>query len=361
MGWNRLLASPRFRRLSTAFPLTRPIARRRSGEVFDLCAGFVYTQTVLVCLDLGILDLLVDRAATPAEMGRALGVREDRMKGLLDAAESIHLVRRLGGQRYVLGRYGAPLVDNEELRSVFRHGRILYKDLVDPMAILKGGGLPTRLSRYWPYAESDAPEQLSGDDVEPYSRFMAASQPLIAEEVLSHDPFAGVTRVLDVGGGEGVFLEAVGRAYPELSMDLLDLPAVAARARSRFAGLGWQARARAHGGDFLRDPLPGRPDAVSLVRVVHDLDDDDARTLLARVRVHLPEGGRLVIAEPMSGMRGAKRVGAAYFFWYLSALGHGRPRTPEELTALLLEAGFSRVSKPVSRNPVIAAVIRATV
>ena len=42
-----LLASPRFRRWAAAFPLTRPIARRRARELFDLCAGFVYSQVLL--------------------------------------------------------------------------------------------------------------------------------------------------------------------------------------------------------------------------------------------------------------------------------------------------------------------------
>lgn len=38
---DRLLASPAFQRRAAAFPLTRPMARRRAREVFDLVAGFV--------------------------------------------------------------------------------------------------------------------------------------------------------------------------------------------------------------------------------------------------------------------------------------------------------------------------------
>lgn len=360
LGWNRLLSSRRFQRLTMAFPLTRPVALGRSRAVFDLCAGFVYTQTVLACLDLGLLDLLSDRPLTAREVSARIGVTERKTQGLLEAAESIGLLRRMRGDRFALGRHGAPLLHNEELASVFRHGRILYGDLGDPVTLLRGDGGATALSRYWPYAESEAPSRLSGRDVEAYSHFMATSQPLIAEEVLRHDVFGSVDHLLDIGGGEGAFLEAVGSHYPGLSLDLFDLPAVADRARKRFAGLGWSERAHAHGGDFLRDPLPGRPDLVTLVRVVHDLDDEQALALLTRVRTHLRPGGQVLIAEPMAGVRGAERVGAAYFFWYLTALGRGRARTPAEIGALLESAGFSGVSRPVSHNPVIAVLVTAT-
>ena len=39
-----------------------------------------------------------------------------------------------------------------------------------------------------------------------------------------------LTRRLDVGGGEGAFLEAVAVNAPDLELKLFDLPAVAARA-----------------------------------------------------------------------------------------------------------------------------------
>jgi demethylspheroidene O-methyltransferase len=38
---DRLIASDSFRRRAAAFPLTRPLARKRARELFDICAGFV--------------------------------------------------------------------------------------------------------------------------------------------------------------------------------------------------------------------------------------------------------------------------------------------------------------------------------
>jgi hypothetical protein len=65
-----LLASPRFRRWAAAFPLTRPIARRRTRDLFDLCAGFVYSQVLYACVRLRLFEILAE-----GPQGTGLAVR----------------------------------------------------------------------------------------------------------------------------------------------------------------------------------------------------------------------------------------------------------------------------------------------
>ena len=109
---------------------------------------------------------------------------------------------------------------------------------------------------------------------------------------------------------------------------LFDLPPVAARAAARLRRARPGARAPTRvGGDFLADPLPTGADVVSLVRVVHDHDDDAALAILRAARQALPPDGTLLLAEPMAGAAGAEPVGDAYFGFYLLAMGSGRPRT----------------------------------
>ena len=78
------------------------------------------------------------------------------------------------------------------------------------------------------------------------------------------------------------------------------------------------------------------------------------------VRRCRPEG-RLVIAEPMADAPGAKRVGDAYFGFYLLAMGSGRARRPEELKALLKAAGFSRSWVVPTRMPLQTGLVVAEV
>jgi demethylspheroidene O-methyltransferase len=55
---NRLLSDPRFQRWAADFPLTRPIARSRAKGLFDLVAGFVYSQTLAACVRLDLFPIL---------------------------------------------------------------------------------------------------------------------------------------------------------------------------------------------------------------------------------------------------------------------------------------------------------------
>ena len=90
---------------------------------------------------------------------------------------------------------------------------------------------------------------------------------------------------------------------------------------------GLSGRVEAVGGSFLDGDLPAGADVVSLVRVLHDHDDESALRLLARIHAASPPGATLLIAEPMAGTPGAEPVGDAYFGFYLLAMGSGRPRT----------------------------------
>ncbi len=110
---------------------------------------------------------------------------------------------------------------------------------------------------------------------------------------------------------------------------------------------------------MLRDDLPEGADVISLVRVLHDHDDEPVKALLRAAYRALPEGGRLLIAEPMAGTRGAEAIGDTYFGMYLWAMGSGRPRTADELSAMTREAGFSQCREHRTAMPLLVRVLVA--
>jgi demethylspheroidene O-methyltransferase len=79
--------------------------------------------------------------------------------------------------------------------------------------------------------------------------------------------------------------------------------------------------------------------------------------LLRAVHAALPAHGTLLLAEPMSGTRGARRMGDAYFGIYLLAMRSGRPRTVRQLAAMLEAAGFCDVRERPTRQPLQARVL----
>lgn len=356
---DRLLSDPAFQRRSFHWPFTRPIARRRMRALFDLCSGFVYSQVLLACTRLGLFEQLSERPRTVAALAGTLDVPADRLARLLDAAESLALVERRGGESFGLGPLGAALLGNPAVAMMIEHHGRFYDDLRDPVALLRGEVRSTRLARFWPYAESSSPAAVASADATDYSELMAASQDLIADQVLAAYPVARHRRLLDVGGGSGAFAAAALRRAPGLEACVFDLPAVAELARERFAREGLTGRATAVGGDFLNDPLPAGRDLVTLLRIVHDQDDEDALQLLRAARRAVGPDGVVLIAEPMLGTRGAEPVSAAYFGFYLLAMGQGRPRSPGAIGDMLRRAGFADVRSHRTSAPLLVRIITA--
>jgi demethylspheroidene O-methyltransferase len=252
--------------------------------------------------------------------------------------------------------HGAALVGNPGVAAMVEHHALLYADLRDPVGLLRGEQPDTEIGRLWPYADPTRANPLETRDIAAYSTLMAASQPLVAADVLEAYRLDRHRCLLDLGGGDGTFLTAAAAAAPDLRLILFDLPPVAARAQARFAACGLAARAQAVGGSFLTDRLPDTADIVSLIRVIHDHDDDDALAILRAARRALPNGGTLLLAEPMAGTPGAEAVGA-YFNFYLLAMGSGRPRRAEELTTLLHQAGFPDVRPIPTRRPMLVRIL----
>jgi demethylspheroidene O-methyltransferase len=335
--------------------------RRDARALFDVVAGFTYTQVLLACVRLRVLETLAAGPLAADELGRRCGLSPDALARLATAAASLHLLERRDDGRWGLGRLGAPVVALPSVAAMIEHHATLYADLTDPVALLRGER-DTSMSGYWPYADTTpgaAPERLDTGRVAEYSQLLSVTQPLVAEQVIDAYPFSRHRRLLDVGGGEGAFLMAVAERAPKLELMLFDLPAVAERARARFAQSGLAQRASAHGGSFLADPLPSGADLITLVRVLFDHPDERVLAILRAVRAALPPDGTLLVCEPMSGTPGAEAIGDAYYGLYLLAMGKGRSRTPERIAALLSEAGFGSVELLPTRLPLQTRVLRA--
>lgn len=362
LGWrDRMLQTPGFHRFASRFPLTRPFVRSEAGALFDLCAGFVYAQVLDACVRLELFFLLKDGPIPTADLAAACGMPEAEMTRLLKAAVALRLVAPRSKGRWGLGQLGAAVLGTPGLAEMIRHHRTLYDDMRDPVALLRAQGADAAMNRYWTYARKGDVSGLSADQVAEYSELMAATQRMLSDDILDVARLDRFEHVMDVGGGNGTFLMRAAARAPATAFTLYDLPNVAEIAHGRIAEAGLSDRIRTVGGDFRQDALPDGLSAISLVRVLYDHPDAVAVALLRKVRDALPKGGTVIIAEPMDGAGGEARVGAAYFGFYLLAMGGGSARNPERFSEMLAEAGFADMRVLKTAKPMLVRVITAKV
>ncbi|MEL7041291.1 MAG: methyltransferase [Pseudomonadota bacterium] len=350
-----LLANAKFQKFCTGFWPTRFLARAKAAEVFDLCAGFVYTQVLFACVRLDLLQFVRDESQTLAAIASKTGLPADGANRLVQAAVALDILEPRSQERYGLGAVGAAVLGNPGLQGMISHHQHFYADLRDPVGLLQARTKTTALAKYWHYSPATDQTAAERAAMQTYSDLMGDTQIVLADQVLAAYDFSKHRKLMDVGGGDGTFLRAVHDKAPRLDLHLLELPTVAERAATRFEQLGLAITA--HAGNMFEDDWPDGADLITLVRVALDHDDARVEVLLARARKALAPGGRLLLAEPMTD---SAKVGDAYFGLYLWAMGSGRARSSKELCAMLTRAGFSQIRVLPTGLPDIVRVISAS-
>ena len=361
------LTDPGFSRWAAGNVFTRWITRRRAQQVFDVMAGFVYSQVLLACVRLRILELVSESPRTLDELAQICQVPASALQRLIHSAVALRLLSLRGQQRYGLGALGAPVAGHPGIRAMIEHHAVLYHDMQDPVALLRDQMSDGQMMAYWPYVEtqgSQAQQQQPArsweqEKVSRYSQLMSASQPFVVDEVLANYTFTRHQCVLDVGGGQGTFVSRLAGHAAHLKLKLFDLPQVAQLAQDNFNQKSLANRIEAFGGDFLKDALPEGADLVTLVRVAHDHPDAHVNIILRAIFKALPPGGTLLLTEPMAQASDEAPLGDAYFHFYLLAMGSGRLRTVKELSDMILNAGFESVELLANAMPLQTRILIA--
>lgn len=169
---------------------------------------------------------------------------------------------------------------------------------------------------------------------------------------------AASARVLDVGGGSGVYSIGLAERFPGLEATILEAPPVDAIARRTIDAAGLAARIDVLAADMFADAWPAGHDVHLFSNVLHDWDEPECRRLLARSASSLAEHGRMLIHDMLLDDDKAGPLWAAEYSVLLSTVTQGRLYSAAEIGRWLAELEFSIVAR--SPTALGRAVITAT-
>ncbi len=152
------------------------------------------------------------------------------------------------------------------------------------------------------------------------------------------------TRLLDVGGGSGIYACVLAAHNPRLSAVVFDQAPVDRIAARLIDERGCSNQVTVRAGNFFADDWPADCDVHLLSNVLHDWDADDVVRLLTRSHAALPNGGRIVIHDAFIN---AEKTGPLPVAEYSTILMHstrGKCYSTSEYAAMLDDAGFSRMT-----------------
>jgi hypothetical protein len=151
--------------------------------------------------------------------------------------------------------------------------------------------------------------------------------------------------VLDVAGGAGGMVIAIGQRYPHLRGIVMDLPPVCEIAEEYIRACGLADRFTTAVADLFAGPYPSAADVMTLGYILHDWSDEKCRIILKHCFEALPAQGVLLVSEKAlnNDFSGDRYALLSDLQMLLCCEPGAKERSEAEYRALLEEAGFKEI------------------
>jgi predicted O-methyltransferase YrrM len=268
----------------------------------------------------------LDLAPRPADVLLTLAASN----GLVECADGVFAVTAMArehmvaGSPFFLGPYFASLKDRPVVSDYQR--------------VLRSGQ-----PAHWG-AQDDGQDWHAAMEHETFARSFTAAMDcrglLLAQALIPHLNLEGRRRLLDIGGGSGIYACVLAAHHPSLHGVVFDQAPVDRIAAQLIRERDCQAQVTVRAGNFFTDSWPLDCDVHLFSNVLHDWGTAEVRDLLRRSHDALPSGGLLVIHEAFIN---AAKTGPRPVAEYSALLMHstrGKCYGVGEYEVLLAECGF---------------------
>ena len=103
--------------------------------------------------------------------------------------------------------------------------------------------------------------------------------------------------MLDVGGGSARYIEAFGKKYPNLKLNILDHPDMLTVAKTNIEAVGLSDRVKFFSGDMFEYEFEQKFDFILLSNVIHMFSIEENLKLFKRIGAWLNQGGLIVVKD----------------------------------------------------------------
>lgn len=309
------------------------------AQLFSLASGFMVTRAIAAAIRLGLPELVSERPRSAEDLAAAASADPDAVRRLLRALASVGVFADVGGAvthtpmsqllvRGVPGSFAAQALFMAEVQ---------YRTWADALETFRTG--EPAFPRVYGQPMFDWLDAHPAESAL-FTEAMAGGAAVRRRSLLDQD-WAGVSTVVDVGGGNGTTLVPLLLEHRGLHGTVFDRPDVEQDAMRTIDEAGLAGRCRFVGGSFFQG-VPAGADVYVMSAILHDWDDTSCDAILQVVRAAMSPSSRLLLAESVMASGDAPDNAKLMDLHMLVALG-GRERSEVEWRSLLSRNGFSSV------------------
>lgn len=333
-------------------------AESSASAFLDLVERHRATAVIYVAARLGIADFLLEGPKDSAQLARLIEVHERSLLRLMRGLVALAICAKTTDGQFALTEMGTHLAANAE------HS-------LKAWALFEGGMLRARWSELIESIRTGkTADELAGlgqerfevlaktKDVGLVNEAMASMTRSAVPGILSAYDFAGLSTLMDVGGGVGELMSALLKKYSSMQGIVFDLPHCAEDATKSLSNAGIADRCEFIGGNFF-ESVPSGAEAIVMKSIIHDWNDERSVRILQNCRRVLKSGAHLIVIDRLMPER-IEPVSdtLSIVMSDLNMLGStgGCERTESEFRTLLAIGGF-RMERvfPAGRYSVIEA------
>jgi len=312
--------------------------------LFQMAAGYWVSQAVYVAAKLGIADLLAEGPKSSGCLAAATGADAASLFRLMRALASLGVFSHTGSGYFALSDLGEGLrsdVPGSLRATVITLGEIHYQACSSLLHSVQTGS-----SGFRHVFGTDLFEYLEKEPTaaDAFNQGMTDLSAMLSYAVLCAYDFSGICHVMDIGGGQGVFLRNVLQFHPDLKGTVFDTASTIANRKPLPGNITGSETPSFVSGDFFVSVPPGA-DAHVLCGVIHDWDDDRAIKILRNCRQATATNGKVLLVETVVP-EGNASCFSKLLDLNMLVMTEGRERTRGEFEGLLNAAGY-RLTKVV--------------
>ena len=319
------------------------------GELLETSGYFWKTCVLHTAVKLDVFTLIGDKQITAGQISHKLNGAQRGIERLLDALTAMDLLEKADSS-YANTPLGKTFLTKDSAKymghMIMHHHHLVESWSQLDQAVLSGRPVKTRAS----FSNEEWRESFL------MGMFNMAIG--MAPNIIPLLDLSSSRHLLDLGGGPGTYAIHFCKNHPRLKATVYDLPTTRPFAEKTIERFKLSDRIQFAEGNYLKDPIKGRYDAIWLSHILHGEGPDDCRMIIKKAVDALEPGGIFIIHDfILNNSMDGPLFPALFSLNMLLGTDSGQSYSEAQIKDMLTDAGIKDIRRITVPSPNDSAII----
>jgi SAM-dependent methyltransferase len=324
-------------------------AQMNPGELLEISGYFWKTCVLHTSVKLEVFTLIGDQQITAGQIAHKLNGAQRGIERLLDALTAMDLLEKADSS-YANTPLGKTFLSKDSAKYmghiIMHHHHLVESWSQLDQAVLSGRPVRDRAS----FSNEEWRESFL------MGMFNMAMG--MAPNIVPLLDLSSSRHLLDLGGGPGTYAIHFCKKYPRLKATVYDLPTTRPFAEKTIEQFNLSDRIQFADGNYLKDPIEGRYDAIWLSHILHGEGPDDCRMIIKKAVGALESGGLIIIHDfILNNTMDGPLFPALFSLNMLLGTDSGQSYSEVQIKDMLKDAGVKEMRRISVPSPNDSAII----